>query len=47
MEKQKLISEVVHQIELDIREGDYSVLYELLEKLDEKYLESYLPEENY
>lgn len=47
MEKQKLISEVVHQIELDIREGDYSVLYEVLEKLDEKYLESYLPEENY
>ena len=46
MNKQKLISEVVHQIELDIREGDYSVLYELLEALDEKYLESYLPEED-
>ena len=47
MNKQKLISEVMHQIELDIRKGDYSVLYELLDKLDEKYLESYLPEEEF
>ena len=46
MTKQKLISEVAHQIELDIRVGDYAVLYKLLEKLDEKHLESYLPEEN-
>ena len=46
MTKQKLIIEVAHQIELDIRAGDYSVLYELLKKLDEKHLQSYLPEED-
>lgn len=46
MNKQKLVWEVVHQVELDIRVSDYDPLYELLSKLDEEVLRGYLPEED-
>lgn len=44
MEKQELIEKVITQIGIDIKFGDTTALYELLEKLESKYLESYLLE---
>ena len=46
LEKEKLIGEVINQIDADINLGNLEALYELLDKLDIKYLEAYLPEED-
>ena len=47
MEMQKpLIDRVITQIELDMRGYDLTALEELLKRVPEKVLESYLPEVN-
>ena len=44
--KDRLIEEVINQIDADINLGNLEALYELLDKLDIKYLEAYLPEDS-
>ncbi len=46
LEKEQLIDKVIVQIEIDLKFGDSTSLYEILEKVDIKYLEAYLPEES-
>ena len=42
--KEKLLEKVITQIGIDLKFGDSTALYELLSKLEDNYLESYLPE---
>lgn len=45
MDKQELVDQVIHQIQMDLENMDTSAIEELLWKLDDKFLIAYLPEE--
>lgn len=44
--KEQLIEKVLTQIDSDLKSGDRTAIEQLLEKVEVKYLESYLPEES-
>lgn len=44
MNKEDLIDKVIQQIQYDLNMGDSTAIEELLKKVDNKYLEAYLPE---
>lgn len=46
MNKEELIDKVIQQIQYDLNVGDSTAIEELLKKVDNKYLEAYLPEIN-
>jgi len=45
MDKQELVDQVIHQIQMDLENMDTTSIEELLWKLDDKFLIAYLPEE--
>jgi len=45
MDRKDLIEAAVEQIITDCRVGDFTAIYELLERVDEEVLASFIPEE--
>ena len=44
MKQKSLIDQVLDQVKLDVKQGDFTAIEELLLKVDEKILRGYLPE---